>query len=364
MILTIRLYPQVIPSQVTTFENDSNTHFTIMIIILILQNLEMSLKSSIIATILAAIALNVSGCQSPSISEKNNNQTKTKVVATDSILCDLVSRIAQETISLTCLIKPGTDPHTYNPTPRDRTAIEQAQLIFYGGYNLEPKIDKLIAASNNPAPKIPVYEQAVPKPIFSDSHEHDHESDQDHDNSETKSNPDPHVWQDALNGVKIVTVITQQLAKIEPKNQQQYQQNLTTISNQLIEIHSQIKQQIATIPIQQRHLITNHNAFAYYSNAYQINVIAIQGISTESKPSAARIKEIVETIKKTGVKTIFIEQNINPAIMNTIANEAKVKISPQPLFTSGIGDINSRAATYEQMLLFNTETIVQGLTTQ
>ncbi|MGL5795472.1 MAG: metal ABC transporter substrate-binding protein, partial [Waterburya sp.] len=151
---------------------------------------------------------------------------KPKVLASHNVICDLVETIAQDTVDLTCLIDPNQDPHTYRPTPSQRKAMEEAQVIFYGGYQLEPQLMNLLEATETSAPKIAVYEQAVTKPIMAEHSEAEHghaehseaeaehghaehsETEAEHGHAEQQSTsgkqdlePDPHVWHNIENTV-------------------------------------------------------------------------------------------------------------------------------------------------------------------
>ncbi|MEC4986027.1 MAG: metal ABC transporter substrate-binding protein [Oscillatoria sp. PMC 1068.18] len=297
---------------------------------------------------------------------------KPQVVATTSLLCDLTAEIAQDTVTLKCLIEPGANPHSYEPTPGDRAAIEQAEIVFYGGYQLEPKIIALVELRKSQ--KIAVYEQAVPNPLLGEHHEHHHgehnheeHNHEEHNHEEEAVNTeeelvsDPHVWHDAENGIKIVQSIAENLENIAPENAQLYQENAEKLTERLTEIDTWISDQIATIPMQQRKLVTTHDAFGYYAQAYGLEVEPIQGISSETKPSAARLKEIVGTVKEAKVPTIFAEVTTNPSVLETISREANVNISQQPLYTTGPGSEGSEVETYAEMLIANTRAIVEGL---
>jgi manganese/iron transport system substrate-binding protein len=298
----------------------------------------------------------------PAATSKNLN-----VVATSSILCDLTQTIAAQTIDLTCLVKAGTDPHLYEPTPADRKAIENAQLVLYSGYDFEPSLIKLIKASSNSAAKIAVSEVAVPKPLMGES-EHGHEEHAEgkkHAEGEKPSEakePDPHIWHDAKNGVQMVKVIQDHLAKAAPANAELYAKNAQALTAELTQIDGWIKSQIATIPATARKLVTTHDALGYYSTAYGIPVEgALQGISTDEKPTAARVKELTDEIKADKVPTIFAEVSANPKLIETVAKEANVKLSKQELFSDGVGEAGSEGDTYSKMLIANTKAIVEGL---
>ncbi len=319
---------------------------------------------AIAVSLLSACTQSTPTNQTNSANSTNTTATSTnlKVVATSSVLCDLTKTIAANTIDLTCLVKAGTDPHVYEPTPADRKAIEDAQLVLYSGYDFEPSLIKLIEASSNSATKVAVGEAAVPKPLMG---EHEDEHGEEHTEGETHAEgeePDPHIWHDAKNGVQMVKVIQNNLAKVAPENTDLYTKNAQALTAELTQIDSWIKSQIATIPSASRKLVTTHDALGYYSAAYSIPVEgALQGISTEEKPTAARVRELTEEIKADRVPTIFAEVSANPKLIETVAKEANVKLSDQELFADGLGEPGTEGDTYSKMLIANTKAIVEGL---
>ena len=270
------------------------------------------------------------------------------VVATNTVVCDLTRQIAADTINLKCLIDPGQDPHEYAPKPDDSKAIEQAKLILYGGYNFEPQLIKLIKATANPAPKIAVDEVAVPKPQQFEE--------------DGKTETDPHVFHSAANGALLAAVISKNLSQLEPNNASLYAANTQKVTGELTQIDTWIKSEIATLPAAQRKLVTTHDAFGYYSKAYGIPVVgALQGISTEEKPTPTRVAELVKEIKTTGVPAIFAESSINPKLIDAVAKEAKVKVADQELFADGLSEKGDPGDTYQNLFLANTKTIVENL---
>ncbi|MEX0272178.1 zinc ABC transporter substrate-binding protein [Leptolyngbyaceae cyanobacterium UHCC 1019] len=314
--------------------------------------------------ILSACAPSTPTSQTSPAAPTNTAATRTnlKVIATNSVLCDLTKTIAAETIDLTCLVKAGTDPHVYEPTPSDRKAIEDAQLVLYSGYDFEPSLIKLIKASSNPATKVAVGEVAVPKPLIG---EHEHEHGVEHTEGEKQAEaeePDPHIWHDAQNGIQMVKVIQVNLTKAAPANADLYAKNAGALTAELTQVDGWIQSQIATIPAASRKLVTTHDALGYYSAAYGIPVEgALQGISTDEKPTASRVKELTEAIKADRVPTIFAEVSANPKLIETVAKEANVKLSDRELFADGLGEAGSEGETYPKMLIANTRAIVQGL---
>jgi manganese/iron transport system substrate-binding protein len=308
-----------------------------------------------------SLLLGMSGCGSapstPSTSPSPTTSTaigtlsagdRPLVVATNTVVCDLTRQIAADTVNLKCLIDPGSDLHEYVPKPDDSKAIEQAKLILYGGYNLEPQLIKLIKATANPAPKIAVDEVAVPNPQQFEE--------------DGKTETDPHVFHSAANGALLAAVISKNLSQLEPNNASLYAANTQKVTGELTQIDTWIKSEIATIPTAQRKLVTTHDAFGYYSKAYGIPVVgALQGISTEEKPTPTRVAALVKDIKTAGVPAIFAETTINPKLIDAVAKEAKVKVADQELFADGLGEKGSPGDTYQNLLLSNTKTIVENL---
>lgn len=312
-------------------------------------NYSQQLQSTGVALSIAILGV-LTGCTTQSGDrsvESAANLGKLKVVVTSTVLCDLTHQIAATTIDLVCLLKPGTDPHVYKIAPTDRQAIEDAKLILYGGYDLAPDLIKVIKSTSNPAPQVAVDEVAVPNPQKFDE--------------DGKSTIDPHVWHNLQNGVKIAQTISSSFQKIAPNNSKIYQQNTQKITTELTQIDRWIKAEIATIPPAKKILFTTHDAFGYYSTAYGIPLISIQGVSTEEKPTAARIKTVVDRLKQTSVPTIYAESTLNSQLIKAIANETNTKISAKELYGDGLGVPNSEAETYQKMSIANTQAIVEGL---
>lgn len=305
-----------------------------------------------------SLLVGLSGCVSaptqsvhstaPSATSATTTVDRPLVVATNTVVCDLTRQIAAETVNLKCLIDAGSDPHEYKPKPDDSEAIEQARLILYGGYNFEPELVRLIQASSNAAPKIAVDEVAVPNPQAFEE--------------DGKTETDPHVFHNAANGVQLAAVINKNLTQLQPAQAILYAAKTKKLTNELTQIDTWIKAEIATIPIAQRKLVTTHDAFGYYSKAYGIPVIgALQGVSTEEKATPTRVKALVKEIEATGVPTIFAEATINPKLIEAVANEAHVKVADRDLFADGLGEKGSEGDTYQKLFIANTKTIVEGL---
>ncbi len=296
------------------------------------------------------------------------------VVATNGILCDLTQQIVQDTVDLTCLLEPGQDPHTFAPSPSAVRAIEEADLVLYGGYDFQPRIQGMIESSVN---KVAVFEAAVPNPRMAAPHDHEHDDHGHADSHEAAEHeaeheaelanagdqaPDPHVWHDATYGAALVDEIAAQLVEIAPEQAELYQERVTAIRQELAEIDQWIQAQINTIPADNRLLLTPHDAFGYYADAYGLSVAgALSGLSTEEKPSASRLTEIVDQVKQAQVPAIFAEHTTSPDLINTVARNAGVTVAEMPLFVEGPGGPGTEVETYQEMLIANTCAIATAL---
>lgn len=295
----------------------------------------------------------ITGCTTPSSqqpdppSRATTGSSTKKVVVTNTILCDLTKQISGNTVEVACILTAGSDAHLYKLTPEARQSIEDAKLVLYGGYDFEPELIKAIKATSNPAPKIAVHEVAVPQPQTFEE--------------DGKSTNDPHIWHNAQNGIKIAETIEANLEKLVPEQAATYKQNTQKLTSEIGQIDNWIKSQINTIPTAKKILFTTHDALGYYSKAYGIPVDALEGLSTDEKPNAARARELVGKIRQAQVPTIFVELTLNPKLITAIAKDAKVKVAEQELYVDGLGEASSSGGTYQQMLISNTKVIVEGL---
>ena len=305
-----------------------------------------------------------------------HSQITPRVVASYSVLCDLTEQIAQDTVDVTCLIEAGEDPHIYSATPSDRRAIGFAHLVLYGGYGFEPDIIQMAESTYGNTPLIAVSEVAVTEPLLGEAHDHGSHGDRGHDahgdhghhghghhdHGEEGMSPDPHIWHDAENGIAIVRVIQEELSVISPENAEIYQANAEALIAQLTQLDSWIQQQVATVPESQRVLVTTHDALGYYADAYGIRIeAALESFSTEARPSAADLRELIDLVEDSNIPTVFVESTSNPGLIEAVSRETDIGISDEPLYADSLGEAGTPAGTYTGMLMTNTCTIVTGL---
>lgn len=284
------------------------------------------------------------GCQSPSVVSTGDEMPK--VVSTTTIIADLTEAIASDQIKHTSLLQPGVDPHIYEPVPQDSIALENADLILYNGYNLEPGLIRLIEAVGQRARRVAVAEFITPLNT--------------EENGEIE--PDPHVWGNVENAIVMVEVIRDELIALSPDDRQIFTDNAEQLIEELEKLHIWIGEQIATIPSDRRYLVTTHDAFQYYAAAYGLNIPGtLIGISTEEQPSAQTVRNLAEEIRRLRVPAIFAETTLNPQLIRAVAEEAGVKLAPQELYSDSIGAPGSQGDSYVRTMEANTRAIVKSL---
>lgn len=298
----------------------------------------------------SAIAIWLESCElSPRSPSEANAQSETEVidvVATSTMIADWTAEVGGEMIELVGILEPGADPHIYEPVPQDSIALEEADIIFYNGFNLEPGLIKLMQATGGNARQVAVGEIVQPLDF----------------EYQGQREPDPHVWGDVENVIQMVTLIRDELIRLDPDNAAIYRQNAADFTAELTQLDRWIEDQITTIPSNQRKLITSHDAFQYYTTAYGLEVAGtLIGISTEEQPSAQTVQQLADTIRALNVPAIFAETTINPRLINTVAQEAGVKLAPTELYSDSIGAAGSTGDSYINMMVANTQTIVENL---
>ncbi|MCA2699580.1 MAG: zinc ABC transporter substrate-binding protein [Microcystis sp. M179S2] len=293
--------------------------------------------------ILSCLFLGLVACN-PSVNTTDNQ--KPKVISTSTIIADLTAGVGGEEIDHQDILKPGDDPHVYEPVPADSVALEKADLILYNGYNLEPGLIKMINSTAVKAKKVAVGEAITPLQL----------------EKEGQKVPDPHVWGSAKNGIIMVEKIRDQLIELSPEDKEIFTENAAQLIRELENLDRWITVAIETIPPSQRQLVTTHDAFQYYAHAYGLKVAGtLIGISTEEQPSAQTVKNLADAIKNLQVPAIFAETTINPALITTVAAEAGVKLAPQQLYSDSIGAVGTGGDSYVKMLKENTRSIVESL---
>lgn len=271
-------------------------------------------------------------------------ESKPLVVASASIFADMAENIAGEFVEIKSIVPIGGDPHIYEPTPSDAILASKADLILRNGLTFEGWLNELIENSGTEAELCLITEGITP--ITSKLY---------------KSAPDPHAWMDAEYGIVYAENIKNALVRILPDYTKEIEFNFNAYKSTLESLHELIIKKIESIPEERRVLITSHDAFQYYGRKYGLRLESVLGTSTEAQAQTSDIVRLNKVIKNSGVPAVFIETTVNPKLLAQIAADNGVKVGGK-LFSDSLGDKDSDAPTYVDMLKFNTEAIVGALT--
>lgn len=304
------------------------------------------------AILILIIAFLLVGCSGASI---RPNPDGLKVVATTTIVGDVVRQIGGDKISLEVLFPIGADPHTFEARPQDVIAISNADILFLNGLELEHTLEPLIEA-NAKGLVVEVSEgiEALP---FEDSHEESVSSEEGHDHAVG----DPHVWMDPNNVQVWVQKIVKTLSDTDPDNKTYYSENGDKYLNELANLNQWIKNEVININVNDRKLVTDHETFGYFADEYGFRVVGlvVNSITTGAAPSARELSELEDKIKQQNVKAVFVGSTVSPTLAQQVASDTGVKLVV--LYTESLGAKDSGVDTYIRFMKKNVELIVDGL---
>lgn len=275
-----------------------------------------------------------------------------QVVTSFSILADLVKHVGGDNVQITNLVKANQDAHSYEPTPQDNKALRQAKLFFINGLDFEPWAKRLQAASGFEGQCIVVSQGITARSLSEehDAHNHDH----------AHSEYDPHAWQNVSNTIIYVRNIAQALSAADPAHAQSFEHNAQQYIEKLQALDHAIKQAIEQLPTEQRSIVTTHDAFGYFAQAYGLNVIAAMGMSADADPTAADMARLIKQIKQTGVRAVFLENITNPRLLQQVAKDTGVTVGGT-LYTDALSSPGTPAESYLSMMQQNLQTLVEAL---
>ena len=271
-------------------------------------------------------------------------QDRPVVVTSVSILQDMAELIGGDEFIVQSIVPIGSDPHLHEPTPRDAKMVVGADLILVNGLTLEGWLNELIDNAGSEAEVVTVTSgvQAIESQTY-------------------KNSSDPHAWMDASNGIKYIKVIKDAFIKLKPESREIFEFNYGVYKQQLEDLDNYIFEAMASIPEQQRILITSHDAFQYYGRRYGIRLEALLGTSTDAQAQTSDMTRVNNVIRANKVPALFVESTINPKMIKQIAADNDIVIGGH-LYADSIGEEGSGADSYYDMLKHNTDEIVRGLT--
>ena len=281
------------------------------------------------------------------------------VVASFSILADIVREVGGDDIRLDVLVGPMRDAHTFEPTPKDARVLGQARVLVVNGLGFESWMPRLVEASGFKGLTITASRGVKPRHLDEEDegevHDHGGHADHDHGHGDT----DPHAWQNLANGVIYARNIAQGLSDADPAHATAYQARAEAYVRTLKKADADWRRELAAIPEDRRVLATSHDAFGYFSDAYGIEVLSVVGLSSEAEPSARTMAELIQRIREHHIRALFLEQGGNTRALEQIADETGVKPGGT-LYADTLEAPGHAVSTYLGMFRWNTRQLLQA----
>lgn len=283
---------------------------------------------------------------------------KPKVVATFSILGDLVRQVAGDQVDVTTLVGPNGDAHVFEPGPRESTALAEADLLVANGLGFEPWLERLSQSAGFKGTLVTATDGVTPLPAEHEEHEEgqaeEGEAEGDHGAF------DPHAFQDLANGQIYVANIAKGLSQVDPAHAAEFDANARKLSAEMAALDAQLKADFSAIPQERRRVLTSHDAFRYFAHAYGVDFVAIHGVSTEAEPTAKDLAEIVQQARAGNITAIFLENMSDPRLIETVAGETDLTVGGE-LYADALSDQDGSAPDYLSLFRYNARQLLTAL---
>jgi len=274
-------------------------------------------------------------------------QERLKVLATFSILGDLVKNVGGSRVEVSTLVGPDSDAHVYASSPADARKVADVKVVIANGLGFEGWMSRLVRASGSKAP-IVVATNGITVRKAAGGHAHDN------------NDADPHAWQSAANTKVYVANIRDALMAADPAGRDVFAANAAAYLAKLDALDAEIKAAIAAVPADRRRIISSHDAFGYFQQAYGIEFISPQGVSTEAEASARDVARIITQIKRMKITAVFLENVSDPRLMQRIAQESGARIGGK-LYSDALTSEKGNAPTYLDLMRHNVRELIAAL---
>lgn len=321
----------------------------------------MNLSRSVLS-LLAVVALAATGCagETTSDAEASAPEGAPLVVATTTILADLVGELAGDAVTVEALMAPGQDPHGFAPSAKQAQRLREADLVVAFGLGLEEAADDALqAAEEDGVPVVHVAEAADPLGIGESAEEH---ADEDEGHAHDHEDGDPHVWFDPIRMAEGMTVVSEALAEIAP-DAADWDARAESLADELEAVDDEVAGILADVPDQCRLLVTNHDNLRYLAERYDLEVIGtvLPGTSTSAEPSAQDFAELADLLEETGAPAVFAETTQSSRLAESLVAEVGRDVAVVELFTDSLGEPGSGADTYAGMMTTDARRIADAL---
>ncbi|KAB7671847.1 metal ABC transporter solute-binding protein, Zn/Mn family [Bacillus sp. B1-b2] len=290
------------------------------------------------------------GCKTSTQGTEGNKEEKVKIITTIAQIAEPLSIIGGEYVDVQSLMGPGVDPHLYTAAQGDIQKMEQADMIFYSGLHLEANMVKVFNEFSKSKPVLAIGEKVPEDELLKDE----------------KGAIDPHIWFDIDLWKEALTQATEELKEYSPEHSDNFEKNKQKYFGQLDAFKLEAEEKLKEIPEEKRVLVTAHDAFGYFGRMLDLEVVGLQGLSTESEIGLTDIEDTIDLLLTHQVPAVFIESSINPASINAVIEGATkeglgIELGGE-LYSDAMGDENSKEGTYLGMFQHNVDTIYNALT--
>jgi zinc/manganese transport system substrate-binding protein len=277
-----------------------------------------------------------------------NAADKVKAVASFSILGDMVRQVGGDRVEVITLVGPDGDAHVYEPTPADAKNLAASQILFTNGLGFEGWMDRLQKSSGFKGKAVVASTGVKPRIMLEE------------EGGKSEKITDPHAWQSLANGRLYVANIRDGLIAIDPDGKSTYEANANAYLDAIAKEETDVKTALATLPKDRRKIITSHDAFGYFGAAYGLEIIAPEGVSTESEASAQDVAKIIRQIKQEKIPAVFMENITDHRLLDQIAAETGAKIGGE-LYTDALSPPDGPSPTYLDIFRHNIGTLTAAL---
>jgi manganese/zinc/iron transport system substrate-binding protein len=311
----------------------------------------MSVRIALVSALI--LGLLAGGCSKEAANETDANLSsrQIKIVATTSMVTDLVERVGGERVDVEGLMGPGVDPHLYKASEGDVIALADADAVFYNGLHLEAKLAEVFERMEERVRTYAVTDQIdrdrlLAPPAFA-------------------GNYDPHVWFDVGLWRQALVQVRDDLSALDRAHASTYRRNAASYDRELAELERWVRTETARVPTGTRVLVTAHDAFNYFGRAYGFDVRGLQGISTASEAGTADVRELAEFIAERRIPSLFVESSVSPRAIQAVREAVRARGFAvgigERLFSDAMGDPGTPEGTYPGMVRHNVRAIVSGL---
>jgi len=295
--------------------------------------------------VLIGLVFSLGACNQQSTDTDLN---RIQLMATTSIVGDIVRQVGGEYVEVKVLLPLGTDPHSFTPTPNDISRLAEAELVFINGAGLEEFLSAMIESAGV---DVRLVDLSAPLPL---RNVESGDSAEDHGD-------DPHTWMDPNNVIVWTQLVAETLSQFDPQNQAVYQDNGKQLQTELEELDHWVGTMVGQIPVERRQMVTDHLVFGYFADRYgfeQVGAI-IPGFSSLAEPSAQELAQLEDVISSLNIPALFVGWSSNQNLADRIGEDTGVRVIP--LYTHSLSPAGEAAEHYQDFIRYNVNAIVEGL---